>query len=152
MHIRRNGMVAVEPLTREDDPQNSDASQATVFDPQVFVDTMAEPFWDITERLERARAQGADEETWFALLDTTVFVWRFAANYFPTQFDKDTSAETVELLKRISAFMDKACAELRITRQDALIQRVIELNVNMCHQVLTMTYEGEQIAPKSAAA
>lgn len=148
MHIRRHGMVAAERLT----PEGYTEIEGDTFNPQSFVDNMAQPFLDISERLEAARIHGAEDETWFALLDTTVFLWRFVSNYLPTQFDKDTPLESAELLQRISAFMDTACAELRADRQDALITRVIELNMNMCQQLLNLNFGGEPIAPESAAA
>lgn len=109
--------------------------------PDQLIDDMAQPFLDIAERLEAARLNETDDETWVAILETNMFLWRFTANFLPRQMPADMPAGLGDLLHRISRFMKQAGYELQRDRNDDLINRVIELNLNMCDQILAMRPE-----------
>lgn len=105
-----------------------------------LIDDMALPFLDIAERLEACRLNGADPETWKAVLETNLFLWRFIANFLPKHFDQAVTAETRELLRRISDFMVKVGVALDEgpEKDPNLIAKVVHLNLNMCDQILAM--------------
>jgi hypothetical protein len=105
-----------------------------------LIDDMALPFLDIAEKLEACRLNGADPETWKAILETNLFLWRFISNFLPKHFDSAVTAETHELLRRISDFMVKVGVALDEGpgKDPALIRKVIHLNLNMCDQILSM--------------
>ncbi|MDJ0683571.1 MAG: hypothetical protein QNJ84_02610 [Alphaproteobacteria bacterium] len=138
MHMRRETVVAIDPI----------ASELGLADPESLIDDMAQPFLDIAERLEAARLNDVDAETWAAILDTNVLLWKFIANYLPTQLNRDMPAESTDLLRRIADFMSQSCTSLRRDRDEALTKWVIELNLNMCEQVLS---EQKQRAEAAAA-
>ncbi len=107
-------------------------------DAGTLIDDMAQPFLDLAEKFEIARLNEMDDKDWFAILESNMFVWRFVANYLPRQLRDDVPESMGELLVRISAFMMQAGTELRTNRDDTLIQRVVELNLNMCNQILAL--------------
>lgn len=105
-----------------------------------LIDDMALPFLDIAEKLEACRLNGADAETWKAILETNLFLWRFISNFLPKHFDEAVTAETRDLLRRISDFMVKVGVALDDgpDQDPYLIRKVIHLNLNMCDQILAM--------------
>ncbi len=107
-------------------------------DAGTLIDDMAQPFLELAEKFEIARLNELDDKDWYAILESNMFVWRFVANYLPRQLRDDVPKEMGDLLVRISEFMMQAGSELRSNRDDTLIQRVIELNLNMCNQILAM--------------
>lgn len=107
-------------------------------DAGTLIDDMAQPFLDLAEKFEIARIHDLDDKDWFAILESNMFVWRFVANYLPRQLRDDVPESMGELLIRISEFMMQAGNELRFNRDDTLIQRIIELNLNMCNQILAL--------------
>ncbi|MEQ9490798.1 MAG: hypothetical protein RIM72_17585 [Alphaproteobacteria bacterium] len=107
-------------------------------DAGTLIDDMAQPFLDLAEKFEIARLNELDDKDWYAILESNMFVWRFVANYLPRQLRDDVPEEMGALLVRISEFMMQAGSELRSNRDDTLIQRVIELNLNMCNQILAL--------------
>jgi len=130
-------------LIRKDSPAEADPDVgfSRAADEEHLIDDLARPFLDLAEKFEAARRNEVDSETWYAILDANVFFWRFVANYLPGQMDKTASAETGEMLVRIGDFMQHACLKLRRGRDDVLEQRVIELNLNMCGQILSLRQE-----------
>jgi len=107
-------------------------------DAGTLIDDMAQPFLDLAEKFEIARLNELDDKDWYAILESNMFVWRFVANYLPRQLRDDVPESMGELLVRISEFMMQAGNELRTNRDDTLIRRVIELNLNMCNQILAL--------------
>lgn len=107
-------------------------------DAGTLIDDMAQPFLDLAEKFEVARLNELDDKDWFSILESNMFVWRFVANYLPRQLRDDVPESMGELLVRISEFMMQAGNELRTNRDDTLIQRVVELNLNMCNQILAL--------------
>jgi hypothetical protein len=105
-----------------------------------LIDDMALPFLDIAEKLEACRLNGADAQSWKAILETNLFLWRFISNFLPKHFDDAVTPETDELLRRISDFMVKVGVALEEgpDQDPKLIQHVIQLNMNMCDQILAM--------------
>lgn len=130
-------------LIRKDSPAEADPDVgfSRAADEEHLIDDLAQPFLDLADKFEAARLNTVDTETWRAILDANVFLWRFVANYLPGQLDKKASAETSETLVRIGNFMQQACVKLRNERDDALELRVIELNLNMCGQILNLRQE-----------
>ena len=127
-------------LIRTDSPAEADPDVgfSRAADEEHLIDDLAQPFLDLAEKFEAARINDVDTATWHAILDANVFFWRFVANYLPGQLDKSVSDEMSEVLIRIGSFMQQACLSLRSTRDETLEQRVIELNLNMCAQVLNL--------------
>ncbi|WP_425405656.1 hypothetical protein [Hwanghaeella sp.] len=127
-------------LIRKDSPAEADPDVgfSRAADEEHLIDDLAQPFLDLAKKFETARVSDVDTETWHAILDANVFFWRFVANYLPGQLDKTVSTEMSEVLIRIGEFMRQACLSLRANRDDVLEQRVIELNLNMCAQVLNL--------------
>ncbi|MEQ8450014.1 MAG: hypothetical protein RIB97_10050 [Nitratireductor sp.] len=115
----------------------------TLANREELLDDMALPFLDLAEKLEACRLNGAQPETWKALLETNLFLWRFISNFLPKHFDAAVTAETRELLRRISEFMIKVGVALEEgpERDPVLIRKVIHLNLNMCDQILAMRAE-----------
>ena len=107
---------------------------------QDMIDDMALPFLDLAEKLESCRVNGADQETWRAVLETNLFLWRFISHFLPRHFSDEVPAGAAELLGKISEFMIKVGAALsEDPNQDPdLIEKVIQLNLNMCDQILAM--------------
>eukprot|EP00752_Nemacystus_decipiens_P000734 g734.t1 len=105
-----------------------------------LIDDMALPFLDIAEKLEACRLNGADPETWKAILETNLFLWRFISHFLPKHFDAAVTEETRELLRRISDFMVKVGVALEEgpERDPHLIRKVVHLNLNMCDQILAI--------------
>ena len=56
------------------------------------------------------------------------------------------SKETVELLEKISEFMAKVSVAIsdQPAKDPALIDKVVQLNLNMCDQILAMRSETER--------
>ncbi len=131
MHIRKDSPAEADP----------DVGFSRAADEEHLIDDLAQPFLDLAEKYEAARLNDVDEETWHAIQDANVYVWRFVANYLPGQLDKSVSGEMSEVLVRIGDFMRQACLSLRDNRDDALELRVIELNLNMCAQILNLRQE-----------
>lgn len=102
------------------------------------VDDLAKPFLDLAEGLEAARLNGVPEETWEALLETNVFLWKYMKVQLPKLADGDIPAETADLIQRITDFMNKASATLLARRDDDLIRKMVQLNLNMCDQILRL--------------
>ena len=73
-----------------------------------FVDDLAKPFLDLAEGLEAARLNGVPEETWEALLETNVFMWKYMSSQLPRMSSQSLPEETRALLGRITEFMSKA--------------------------------------------
>lgn len=111
-----------------------------------LLDDMALPFLDLAEKLEACRLNGAQPDTWKALLETNLFLWRFISNFLPKHFDASVTPETRELLRRISEFMIKVGVALEEgpERDPVLIRKVIHLNLNMCDQILAMRASDER--------
>lgn len=105
-----------------------------------LIDDMALPFLDLAEKIEAARLNDAGEETWKAILETNLFLWRFISNFLPTHFRSDVSAETNDLLEKISDFMTKVTVALgeEGPKDEAVLDKVVQLNLNMCDQILAM--------------
>jgi hypothetical protein len=105
-----------------------------------LIDDMALPFLDLAEKIEAARLNDTDPETWKAILETNLFLWRFISNFLPTHFSPEVSSETEALLGRISEFMIKVTVALADDgpKDDALLDKVVRLNLNMCDQILGM--------------
>lgn len=105
-----------------------------------MIDDMALPFLDLAEKLEACRVNGADAETWKAVLETNLFLWRFISHFLPKHFDAAVTPETRELLARISGFMTQVgvAMEEGPEKDPALIRKVVHLNLNMCDQILSM--------------
>ncbi len=125
---------------RKDTPAEADLDVgiSRAADEEHLIDDLAQPFLDLAERFEAARTHPTDWETWRAVLDTNIFYWRYMANFLPGQLEKTASEETTEVLTRIGAFMQQACLALHDARDDVLEQRVVELNLNMCAQILNL--------------
>lgn len=102
------------------------------------VDDLAKPFLDLAEGLEAARLNGVPEETWEALLETNVFLWKYMTVQLPKLTDGEIPPETAELITRITDFMNKASATLLAQRDDELIRKMVQLNLNMCDQILRL--------------
>lgn len=114
-----------------------------------MIDDMALPFLDLAEKLEAARVNGADRETFRAILETNLFLWRFMTHFLPRHFEAEAKSETIDLLKRISEFMAKVTVAMDgdPSQDPDLIRKVVQMNLNMCDQILAM---GEQIPASSA--
>lgn len=127
-------------LIRKDTPvvANPEAGFSQSENAEHLIDDLARPFLELAERIENARKDTVDIDTWNATLDANVYIWRFVANYFPSQLDKEKCAELGETIGRIGDFMHMACRKLGEARDEALIDRVIELNLNMCAQILDL--------------
>lgn len=103
-----------------------------------LIDDLARPFLELAEKLEAFRMADADQADWGPVLDANVYIWRFVSNYLPGQLDKEVCAELGETLQRIGDFMHMACRKLRDARDEELLDKVIELNCNMCAQILDL--------------
>lgn len=105
-----------------------------------LIDDMALPFLDLAEKIEAAKLNGADEETWQAIFETNLFLWRFIANFLPRHFSEEVGKDTTELLNKISSFMTKVTVALSAegSKDAALLDKVVKLNLNMCDQILAM--------------
>ena len=105
-----------------------------------LIDDMALPFLDLAEKIEAARLNKADGETWQAIFETNLFLWRFISHFLPHHFGEDVTPETRELLSRISQFMTKVTVALadRDAKDPELLEKIVNLNLNMCDQILAM--------------
>jgi len=103
-----------------------------------IVDDLAKPFLDLAEGLEAARLNGVPEETWEALLETNVFMWKYMSAQLPRMSNQGLPPDTRDLLKRITDFMNRASASLVGQRDDELIRKMVQLNLNMCDQILRL--------------
>jgi hypothetical protein len=110
-----------------------------------LIDDMALPFLDLAEKIEAAKVNNADPEAWIAIMETNLFLWRFISNFLPRHFSDEVSKETVDLLEKISEFMAKVSISLseQPAKDPALIDKVVQLNLNMCDQILAMRSERE---------
>jgi len=104
-----------------------------------MIDDMALPFLDMAEKIEAARVNKVDKEAWRAILETNLFLWRFMSNFLPKHFSAESGKETKELLRRISDFMVKVSVAVEgdPSQNPDLIRKVIQLNLNMCDQILS---------------
>lgn len=111
-----------------------------------LIDDMALPFLDLAEKLEAAKLNGADAESWRAIFETNLFLWRFIANFLPRHFSEEVSQETVDLIKRISDYMQKVTVTLmdEAEKDASVIEKVVTLNLNMCDQILAMHAEEDR--------
>ena len=127
-------------LIRKDTPAVLDPESgfSASSDAENMIDDLARPFLELAQKLEVACAEPEGSEEWGAVLDANVYIWRFVANYLPGQVDKDVCAELGETLRTIGDFMHMACRKLRSERDEELTGRVIELNLNMCAQILDL--------------
>lgn len=109
-----------------------------------LIDDMALPFLDLAEKLEACRVNGADQETWRAVLETNLFLWRFISHFLPKHFDESVTPETRELLDRISGFMTRVGVAMSEgpDQDPTLISKIVHINLNMCDQILAMRAEG----------
>lgn len=107
---------------------------------QEMLDDMALPFLDLAEKLESCRLNGADTETWRAVLETNLFLWRFISHFLPRHFADDVPEGASELLNKISEFMIKVSVAIRDDpmADPDLIAKVVQLNLNMCDQILSI--------------
>lgn len=105
-----------------------------------LIDDMALPFLELAEKIEAAKVNNADDETWTAIFETNLFLWRFIANFLPRHFSDDVTSETSDLLDKISVFMTKVTVALSgdTAKDTALIEKVVQLNLKMCDQILAM--------------
>lgn len=105
-----------------------------------LIDDMALPFLDLAEKIEAAKINGASEDSWRAIFETNLFLWRFIANFLPRHFNGEVSSETAELLSKISDFMAKVTVAMSDEgeKDAAVLDKVIKLNLNMCDQILAM--------------
>lgn len=105
-----------------------------------LIDDMAIPFLDLAEKFQAARLNGADPETWKALFETNLFLWKFISNFLPMHFDDQVSEETKGLLDRISKFMIKVSVAVgdEPEKDGSLIDTIVKMNLNMCDQILAM--------------
>lgn len=110
-----------------------------------LIDDMALPFLDLAEKIEAAKINNAAPESWAAIMETNLFLWRFISNFMPRHFSDEVSKDTVDLLEKISEFMAKVSLALaeQPTKDPALIDKIVQLNLNMCDQILAMRSEGE---------
>lgn len=110
-----------------------------------LIDDMALPFLDLAEKIEAAKINNATPESWAAIMETNLFLWRFISNFMPRHFSDEVSKDTVDLLEKISEFMAKVSVALadQPTKNPALIDKIVQLNLNMCDQILAMRSEGE---------
>ncbi|MEQ8443273.1 MAG: hypothetical protein RIM33_13420 [Alphaproteobacteria bacterium] len=110
-----------------------------------LIDDMALPFLDLAEKIEAAKINNAAPESWAAIMETNLFLWRFISNFMPRHFSDEVSKDTVDLLEKISEFMAKVSVALaeQPTKDPALIDKIVQLNLNMCDQILAMRSEGE---------
>lgn len=106
------------------------------FDDYDPIDELAKPFLDIASKLDEARTAPIDHETWIALLETNSFLWRFASKHMPGQIGFELAPESEELVAQISEFMSKASMCLAEKRDEFLLDRVVEINLNMCDKLL----------------
>lgn len=105
-----------------------------------LIDEMALPFLDLAEKFEAAKLNGADPQTWKALFETNLFLWKFISNFLPRHFDEDVTKETRDLLGRISKFMIKVSVAIEDEpeKDGTLIDTLVKMNLNMCDQILAM--------------
>jgi len=111
-----------------------------------LIDDMALPFLDLAEKIEAAKVNNADSEAWIAIMETNLFLWRFISNFLPRHFSDEVSSDTVDLLEKISEFMAKVSVAIsdQPAKDPALIDKVVQLNLNMCDQILAMRSETER--------
>lgn len=103
-----------------------------------ILDDLAKPFLDLAEGLEAARLSGVPPETWEALLETNVFLWKYISAQLPRLSDQPLPADTQALLAKIAEFMNKASATVAVQRDDELIRKMVQMNLNMCDQILRL--------------
>jgi hypothetical protein len=105
-----------------------------------LIDDMALPFLDLAEKIEAAKLNGADAETWRAIFETNLFLWRFIANFLPRHFSEEVPQDAVELIRRISEYMNNVTVTLMDAEEKdpAVLDKVVTLNLNMCDQILAM--------------
>ncbi|RED53951.1 hypothetical protein [Aestuariispira insulae] len=103
-----------------------------------MIDEMALPFLDLAEKLEAARLNGADKATWTAIMETNIFLWRFIANFLPKNFDREVPARGGAMLEMIADFMTRASMAMPDNPDTELVDKLVRLNLNMCHQILSM--------------
>ena len=99
---------------------------------------IAAPFFDLAERLEDARENAPDAETWQAMLETNSFIWRATADFLPRNFDDEVSEETTEILKNVADFMPRASRAIMNEPESDVCAQMVALNRNMYNQLLTM--------------
>ena len=109
-----------------------------VNNPEELIDEMALPFLELAEKLEGARLNGVDDETWKAIMETNIFLWRFIANFLPQNFDAAVPNRTHGMLEMIADFMLRAGTAMQDTRDEDLVEQLVRLNLNMCDQILSM--------------
>lgn len=103
-----------------------------------LIDDMALPFLNLAERLEAARLNGMDRTEWNAVLEANMFMWRFIANYLPRMFDDKVPKRTGAMLEMIADFMTRAEAAMPDGPDAKLVATLVEMNLNMCDQILHM--------------
>ena len=106
--------------------------------PEDLIDEMALPFLELAEKLESARLNGADRATWAAVMETNIFLWRFIANFLPKNFDREVPARSGAMLEMIADFMARASNAMPENPDTELVDKLVKLNLNMCHQILSM--------------
>ena len=109
-----------------------------------LIDEMALPFLDLAEKLEAARLNGADKATWTAIMETNIFLWRFIANFLPKNFDREVPARSGAMLEMIADFMTRASLVMPESPDTELVDKLVRLNLNMCHQILSMRTEDKE--------
>lgn len=111
-----------------------------------LIDDMALPFLDLAEKIEAAKLNGADAESWRAIFETNLFLWRFIANFLPRHFSEEVQPDTVDLIRRISDYMNKVTVTLLDAEEKdtAVLDKVVTLNLNMCDQILAMHAEEDR--------
>lgn len=111
-----------------------------------LIDDMALPFLDLAEKIEAAKLNGADAETWRAIFETNLFLWRFIANFLPRHFSDEVPQDAVDLIGRISNYMNSVTVTLMDAEEkdSAVLEKVVTLNLNMCDQILAMHAEEDR--------
>ncbi|HYE00162.1 MAG TPA: flagellar biosynthesis regulator FlaF [Alphaproteobacteria bacterium] len=99
------------------------------------LEQLAFPFIQAAVRIDSAKQNPADREALVAVLDSTVAMWMFYKNYLGQNFSA-VPEETKQMLVQLTDFTTKAAVFLRDNPDEGLLDRLIQLNLNMSEQIL----------------
>ena len=115
------------------------------FELRYKVEDTAMMFFDLAEKLEAIRVNNIRGRDLEAILDTNMYLWRYALHYIKSQFWMNIPQATIELIDELSNFMIRAGIVLKENYDDSMIRKMIHMNIRMCNQIIDTLPETDTI-------